>query len=189
MSQQLSSSPAATDAVVLAERASALRRCLRGLPDEMLGALAAGLEKHGDDLVPGRLYASPGGGGCAVGVMLRELEPARYDRGRARFWLRDRWRRGARSYRGRHARHPRLWHLEWIFDDAVGDLRRGDDPPPPRVAARVAGAWVLAEARAEIQWRSLQRAGPPSESRSAPRLRPPSARTVAPLSTLGGGVR
>src|SRR3954453_5773346 len=106
----------------VAERTPTLRRTLRGLPDTMLAALVRALEKHLHELVPGRLFRDPGGGGCAVGLMLRELDPERYEsRSALGFWMRDRWRRRAHSY-PELARNPRLRHLEWIFDRSVEEL-------------------------------------------------------------------
>jgi hypothetical protein len=133
------------------ERAQVLRRTLRPLPQPMLAALARGLDKHRDELVAGRLFNSPHGGGCPVGVMLRELDPARCRSG-LRFWLRDRWRGGSRSYRGGAlAKNPRLKHLEWIFDGLVVDLReRGLDGGE---AARAAGRLVRQEVERELEWR------------------------------------
>ena len=138
------------DEQALAEqRRQVLRRTLRGLPDPMLAALRRGLEAHADELVAGRLYKSRGGGGCAVGVMLRELDPELGTRGLLRFWLRERWRRGSFSYRGPVGRNPRLKHLEWIFDSLAKEL-----------GPAAAGRYVRAEAEREMQWRAL--AGAPS---------------------------
>lgn len=141
----------------LAERQPVLRRSLRALPDCMLEAMCTGLASHGDDLVPGRLFRSRTGGGCAVGVMLRELEPETYETGPLRFWLRDRWRRGAGSYRPLR-RNPRLRHLQWTFDAAVKDLRAARANLTKREAATVVGVWFGAEAEGELSWRSLQAA-------------------------------
>lgn len=165
---------------VLAERGPVLRRALRGLPEPMLEALVTGLSKHGDDLVAGRLYSGRGGG-CAVGVMLRELDPERYERGRLRFWLRDRWRRGVRSYAGPIHRTPRLWHLEWTFDAAATELRREGTARSRREAAVAVGAWVRDEAEAELRWRSLTRRGQVGENASGRSLSGPLALGV------GGG--
>ena len=108
----------------ISDRQQVLRRTIRALPQPMLDALLRGLDRHGDQLVGGRLFKSRTEGGCAVGVMLLELDPELRSRGRLRFWLRDRWRRGTYSYRGALSRNPRLKHLEWIFDSLVEDLRR-----------------------------------------------------------------
>jgi hypothetical protein len=134
---------------LLVERRQMLRRTLRGLSTRQLEALAAGLERHGHELVAGRLFKSAGGGGCAVGVMLRELE-AVPNRGTARFWLRDRWRRSATSYPAVR-REPRLRHLEWGFDAVVRRLRRAGATRDGAVDA--AGQWLLQLARDELVWR------------------------------------
>lgn len=140
----------------VAERTPTLRRTLRGLPDAMLTALIRALEKHRHDLVPGRLFRDRGGGGCAVGLMLRELDPERYESGSTlRFWLRDRWRRRAHSY-PELARNPRLRHLEWIFDRSVKELAPG--ARRRRSAAAAVGAWILREARLELGWRRARTA-------------------------------
>jgi hypothetical protein len=134
---------------LLVERRQMLRRTLRGLSTPQLEALAAGLERQGDELVAGRLFKSAGGGGCAVGVMLRELE-AVPKTGTARFWLRDRWRRSATSYPAiRH--EPRLRHLEWGFDAVV--QRLGMVGVTRADAVTAAGRWLLDLARQELAWR------------------------------------
>lgn len=116
-------------------------------------ALAAGLERNRGQLVSGRLFKSSGGGGCAVGVMLLELEAVPVRSG-ARFWLRDRWRRSMTSYRAVRSQ-PRLRHLEWSFDDAVERLRAaGADRA---VAVGAVGAWLEGFAHSELAWRDLQR--------------------------------
>lgn len=148
--------PASRIAEMLSELSPALRRTVGALPDPMLAGLARGLDANYDRLVPGRLFRARSGGGCAVGVMLQELDPDAHRRGPVRFWLRDRWRRGSQSYGGELARNPRLRHLEGIFDGAVKRLR-GLELPKAR-ATRVAGAWIRAEVEAELQWRGLERA-------------------------------
>jgi hypothetical protein len=138
---------------MLVERRQMLRRTLRGLSDDQLQALAAGLERHGDELVAGRLFKSTVRGGCAVGVMLRELD-AVPSGGTARFWLRDRWRRSVTSY-GDIGRQPRLRHLEWGFDAAVELLRGAGVRRRDAVAA--AGRWLRELARYELTWRAQTR--------------------------------
>jgi hypothetical protein len=137
----------------LSEREQMLRRTLRGLSGAQLAALASGLERHGEQLVAGRLFKSVTGGGCAVGVMLRELE-AVPSRGAARFWLRDRWRRSVRSYTSIRGQ-PRLRHLEWGFDAAVTRLRAAGVGRTESVA--VAGRWLHELARQELAWRGVTR--------------------------------
>ena len=151
---------------LLAERDGVLRRSLHALPEPFLAAMARGLESHRDELVPGRLFSSPEGGGCAVGVMLRELEPETYAGGRVRFWLRDRWRRGSRSYRDVLCRNPRLKHLEWVFDDAVELLRHATPGASRRDAAALAGDWVREAIEAELRWRRLKQAATADASRA-----------------------
>lgn len=138
---------------MLVERRQMLRRTLRGLSDLQLEALATGLERHEEQLVAGRLFKSTGGGGCAVGVMLRELD-AVPSRGAAAFWLRDRWRRSVTSY-GEMARQPRLRHLEWGFDAAV-ELLRGAGVKREEAVAAV-GRWLRQLAGYELAWRAQSR--------------------------------
>jgi hypothetical protein len=135
---------------LLVERRKMLRRTLRGLPDDQLGALVTGLDRHGDELVAGRLFKSTSGGGCAVGVMLREMD-AVPSPGRAAFWLRDRWRRSVTSY-GEVGRQPRLRHLEWGFDAAVSLLRGGGVSRAEAVTA--VGRWLRELAGHELAWRA-----------------------------------
>ena len=135
---------------LLVERRQMLRRTLRGLSDGQLEALSIGLARHGHELVAGRLFKSAGAGGCAVGVMLRELEAVPRS-GAARFWLRDRWRRSATSYPAIR-REPRLRHLEWGFDAVVERLRLAGAGRDDAVAA--AGQWLLELARQELAWRA-----------------------------------
>jgi hypothetical protein len=154
--QQVATARPASGWEAVAERTPTLRRTLRGLPDTMLSALIRALEKHREDLVPGRLFRDRGGGGCAVGLMLRELDPDRYESGSTlRFWLRDRWRRRAHSY-PELARNPRLRHLEWIFDRSVEELAPAG--ARRRSAAAAVGAWILREARLELGWRRARAA-------------------------------
>jgi hypothetical protein len=135
---------------LLVERRQMLRRTLRGLSGRQLEALATGLRRHRERLVAGRLFKSAGGGGCAVGVMLQELDAVPRRRA-ARFWLRDRWRRSATSYPAIRSQ-PRLRHLEWGFDAAVQRLLAAG--AGRREATAVAGAWVLELTTQELAWRS-----------------------------------
>src|ERR687896_2379440 len=80
-----------------------LRRTLRGLSTSELAALADGLRRHRGHLVAGRLFSPRRGSGCAVGVMLLELN-AVTGRG-MRFWTRHGWGRSAASY-GAGPTHP-----------------------------------------------------------------------------------
>jgi hypothetical protein len=135
---------------LLVERRQMLRRTLRGLSERQLEALASGLQQHRGRLVAGRLFKSAGGGGCAVGVMLRELD-AVPTRTAVRFWLRDRWRRSVTSYPAIR-RQPRLRHLEWGFDAAVKRLREAGVDKREAVAA--AGSWLHELTTQELAWRA-----------------------------------
>jgi hypothetical protein len=141
----------------LVERAQVLRRTLRALPPAHLAALIHGLTRDGDRLVAGRLFGSPSGGGCAVGVMLRSLDDERFTGSGLRFLLAHRWRRTVRSYHGELGASPRLRHLEWVFDAAV-DRVRELHPDARREATRVVGRWLLQEAWCEHDWRGLEAA-------------------------------
>jgi hypothetical protein len=135
---------------MLVERRQMLRRTLRGLSAPQLEALASGLERYRGRLLAGRLFKSGGGGGCAVGVMLRELDAVPARRG-ARFWLRDRWRRSVISYPAIR-RQPRLRHLEWGFDAAAQRLRAAGVARSAAVA--VAGEWLRELTKQEQAWRA-----------------------------------
>jgi hypothetical protein len=148
---------------LLVERRQMLRRTLRGLSGRQLEALSSGLERHWDELVAGRLFKSASGGGCAVGVMLLELD-AVPRRGAARFWLRDRWRRSATSYPAIR-REPRLRHLEWGFDAAVGRLRSAGVSRTEAVIA--VGQWLRQLAAHELIWRAQTRPSPAADRRPA----------------------
>jgi hypothetical protein len=134
---------------LLVERRQMLRRTLRGLSGRQLEALATGLRRHRERLVAGRLFKSAGGGGCAVGVMLRELDAVPRRRA-ARFWLRDRWRRSVTSYPAIRS-EPRLRHLEWGFDAAVQRLLAAGFAR--REATAAAGVWLRELTKQELAWR------------------------------------
>jgi hypothetical protein len=157
ITQQLGRDP------MLVERRQMLRRTLRGLSDAQLEALVGGLDHHGHELVAGRLFKSTNGGGCAVGVMLRELE-AVPSRGAASFWLRDRWRRSVTSY-AEIGRQPRLRHLEWGFDAAVVLLRAAGVERTEAVTA--AGRWLRELAGNELAWRAQTRSPATASERVA----------------------
>jgi hypothetical protein len=148
-----------TDAI-LADWERVLRRTLRGLSTTELTALGAGLERHRGRLVAGRLFSPRQGGGCAVGVMLLELDAL--PQGRLAFWARHAWRSSATSY-GAARSHPRLRHLEWTFDSTVDRLR---DPMgwSRREAVDAVGSWFELETERELAWRGLAAmpAGPAS---------------------------
>lgn len=153
---------------LLGDRVSVFARSIRALSDAMVEALAAGLERHSADLVVGRLFKSRKRGGCVVGVMLRELDPARYESGPLRFWLLDRWRHSAASYGGLLRRNPRLRHIQWTFDAAVAELRsRRPDLCTAQACAAVGRSFRRAVAH-ELAWRSVRSAAQatPAQNRS-----------------------
>jgi hypothetical protein len=141
---------------VLAERRDVLRRTLRALPNELLAALIRGLEANEDNLVHGRLFTTRGGGGCAVGVMLRELRPDRFSPQRLRPWSIVTWRRTSASLGGEIGRNPRLRHLEWTFDGAVNHIERLCGISPT-AAASLVGRWFRVDAQLELLRRGTDR--------------------------------
>jgi hypothetical protein len=155
----------------LEERRAVIRRTLRALPDKLLAALSRGLERSSDELVAGRLFRAPSGGGCPVGVMLRELDPEAYRGGPLVFWLRHGWRRRAAWYGDALGRNPRLRHLEWSFDEAVKRTRELQPERSRRDAASAVGEWIRVEVERERGWRLLQDAALlPSRSSPPPSL-------------------
>jgi len=173
--QRAEADPAITPAIlrrdpVLAERRDVLRRTLRALPEEMVAALARGLEANAGRLVAGRLFTQRGGGGCAVGVMLRELRPERFSRRRLRPWSITAWRRTISSLGGELGRNPRLRHLEWTFDRAVERVERLCPNLSPTQAASLVGSWFTAEARSELLRRRIE--GPIARTSRGPVVRP-----------------
>lgn len=161
---------------LVSERTAVFRRSLRGLPDDMVAALASGLDKHRGQLVSGRLYKSRKAGGCIVGVMLREWDPARYEHGPLRFWMIDRWRRRARSYGGPLRRNPRLRHIEWTFDGAVAELLAARPGLRRAEACAAVGETFHRAVRDELAWRSARAAAEHGPSASP-----------QPLARVGGG--
>jgi hypothetical protein len=138
---------------VVGEWGSVLHRTIAGLPDFLLQALIRGIERHSDDLVAGRLYAVRGGG-CAAGVMLRELNDPTCRRGLG-FFLKHGWRRTSRSYKALHKSHPRVRHLEFVFDGAVTLLRETDPSLTDQEACSRVGCWMRWAAEDELLARSL----------------------------------
>ena len=130
------------------------------LPTPVIEAMARGLDANLDRLVSGRLFGSPNGGGCAVGVMLRELDPNSYRGGWLRFWLRDRWRQGLdatpKTRRLVNAL-PRLRHIELMFDTTF-DMARARRPElSDREITRAVGQWFSAEIQSELARRARER--------------------------------
>src|SRR5690349_8316551 len=138
--------------------ASGARRALGHLPDELLRAMARGLQTHADELAPGVLFRNQSSGGCAVGITLRELAPEAFDFGWLRFWFWQRWRRGVERDVAR--RFPRLKHLQRHFDEAVAELKEAGYPQP----AKAVGLWLAASAEAELRSRRSRM----SEAKSPP---------------------
>jgi hypothetical protein len=136
------------------ERGAVLHRALRDLPLALLEALVRGLRRHSDSLVTGRLYDERGAGGCAVGVMLRELSgkdcrPPLWRRRRSPETIYEEHPEMARVY-------PRLAHIELIFDKTCQALRDARPELSERESARKVGLWMAAEAQAEINLRHLE---------------------------------
>jgi hypothetical protein len=130
-----------------AERGAVLHRALRELPVGLLKPLLAGIRRHADSLVPGSLQR--GNGGCAVAMMLRELEadvPRRRRRRSMTIW--DERPKLAR-------RHPRLGHIEVIFDRTCLALLERHHFSEAE-AGRIVGLWMAAETQAEIVLRHVE---------------------------------
>jgi hypothetical protein len=140
---------------VLRAREPVLAKTLSHLPDELLSALAHGLERHAGRLEAGRLYADHDGGGCAVGVMLRELSPADYRHGRVHFWIRRHRRRSVLNEEVDFERSlvTRLSHVEMCFDGTALACR--DDAPEADLgaAANATGRWMAERCREELRTR------------------------------------
>jgi hypothetical protein len=144
---------------VLADWHRVLRRTLRGLSTTELAALAAGLSRHRGNLVAGRLFSPRRGTGCAVGVMLLELNTV--PRRGLTFWTRHGWRRSSASY-GAARTHPRLRHLEWAFDYSVQRARETTGRATREVIDAV-GCWFELETERELAWRRLAEEMQPHE--------------------------
>ena len=141
------------------ERGAVLHRALRTLPLALLDPLLRGLRRHADALVPGHL--ATGDGGCAVGMMLRELDPPR----------RSRYRQTS-IYDSRPelaAAYPRLHHIEIVFDVTCRRLREESVMDPDEIP-RAVGLWMAAETQSEINMRHLEdgEVEPPLPPRSVP---------------------
>lgn len=154
------------------ERGPILHRALRDLPLGLLEAMLRGLRRHADALAPGGLYTDDGSGGCAVGMMLREIaeEPSE-DRRRRSLWPRSlRFQSPTvREERPDLARaNPRLWHLELAFDVTCTEMAKRLRSPAHEVARSV-GLWMAAETQAEISLRRMEvAAGGETSGRALP---------------------
>lgn len=140
-----------------------LHRALRDLPVPLLEPMLTGLRRHADSLTAGSLY-SDDGGGCAVGMMLREIadRPATAEEA-TRSPLGRLWPRRLRfqSPTIREERpdlvkaNPRLHHLELIFDVTCDRMVAALGLSPGQ-AARSVGLWMAAETQAEINLRHVE---------------------------------
>ncbi len=137
-------------------REPVLDQALSHLPDELLSALALGLERHAGRLIAGRLYDGYDGGGCAVGVMLRELSPADYRRGRLHFLVRRHRHRSVLTERTRFepALVTRLSHLEMCFDRTTVSLSEHTGDPDLPGAANATGRWMAERCRRRLRARN-----------------------------------
>jgi hypothetical protein len=139
------------------ERGVVLHRALRHLPTGLLEPLLFALRRNADRLVPNRLYEQGGDGGCAIGMMLRELQAGEGQAvaaGRLRRWL------PKRSVVDQHPElaraHPRLAHIEIVFDNSCAALSSRLPALTERDAARRVGLWMAAEVQAEVNLRHLE---------------------------------
>jgi len=146
----------ALPAEVIGFREHVVSKALSHLSDEILSALALGLERHAGRLVAGRLYDEYEGGGCAVGVMLRELSPAAYTRGRVHFWACH--RRHHSVLAARTQLEPsvltRLSHIEMCFDSTAMAMRERAPEVDARAAANATGRWVAELCREQLRARA-----------------------------------
>jgi hypothetical protein len=141
---------------IVRAREPVLEKVLSHLPDEVLSALAHGLERHAGQLEAGRLYADYDGGGCAVGVMLRELSPSSYQQGRIQFWLRRRRHASVLTERVDFDRGvvTRLSHVETCFDLTAAALVESAPETGTRVAANATGRWMAEGCRQQLRARN-----------------------------------
>lgn len=131
---------------------------------------------HSDSLMPGHLVTYDGGG-CAVGLMLREIaqSPEWQAEGhvppvprRRSFWrdasIYDTWPEIAASY-------PRLHHIEIVFDVTCSELLARSQLAAVDVP-RTVGLWMAAETQSEINMRHVEDSvggqEPPLPARSVP---------------------
>ena len=139
-----------------------LHRALRNLPVELLEPLLDGLRRYADSLVPGSLDNRKGGG-CAIGMMLREIseDPRLGDLCDPPPARRSRFQRGPSVYHRWPAlakAQPRLLHLESLFDSTCAALHTRSDIPADEIP-RVVGLWMAAETESEINMRHLETVG------------------------------
>lgn len=134
-------------------------KVLSHLPDELVSALAHGLERHAGRLTVGRLYQDHDGGGCAVGVMLRELTPSAYSEGRLRFLVRRRLHRSVLTEQVELERSvvTRLSHVEMCFDQTAKAMCEYMPETDLSAAADATGRWMAELCREQL--RARNRAG------------------------------
>jgi hypothetical protein len=143
-------------APVARHREHVLDMVLGHLPDELLSALALGLERHAGRLIAGQLYDAHDGGGCAVGVMLRELSPSAYRTGRVRFRVRRHRHRSVLTERTDfdHSLLTRLSHIEMCFDRTAVSLSEHTGAPDLPAAANATGRWMAEACRRRLRTRN-----------------------------------
>jgi len=155
-------SPVPLPADLARERSVLLHRALRELPVLLLEPMLTGLRRHSDALTAGSLY-SDDGGGCAVGMMLREISKRPGSAREVRRPLERLWPKRLRfqSPTIREERpdlakaNPRLHHLELIFDVTCERMVAALGLSPAQ-AARSVGLWMAAETQAEINLRHVE---------------------------------
>jgi hypothetical protein len=136
---------------VAAERKQVLDRTVRHLPDAALDAMRRGLDRHDGRLLPGKLFSAEGG--CAVGVMLRELFPCyQVERG-----LIGRLRPRKDSIVDEHPQLaqslPRLAHMEIWFDATIQICRNRDPSRTVADWAQAVGRWLAGCLYVELERR------------------------------------
>ena len=140
---------------VAVERKQVLDRALQHLPNEVLDAMRRGLDRHDGRLRPGKLFSAEGG--CAVGVMLREL----YPRYRAERGLIGRLRPPKQSIVDEHPQLaqslPRLVHVEIWFDFTVQACRERDPSRTVAEWAQAVGRWCAGCLYVELERREMAR--------------------------------
>lgn len=167
------------------ERGAVLHRALRTLPVALLEPLLRGLRRHADSLVPGHLVT--GDGGCAVGMMLRELaQDPSWQQAEApppprRRWT-PMWRQPSiyESWPQLAASYPRLHHVEIVFDVTCKRLRAQATMAQAEVP-RAVGLWMAAETQSEINMRHLEQTAESAAGSDAPPLPPRSVPLDAEL--------
>jgi hypothetical protein len=155
---------------VIVDRGVVVASALKKLPDHVLEAMVVGLESNIDRLRPGRLFSGDGGG-CVVGVTLKELYPARYDPGRVR-WLYQRRMKGIGWDREIANKHVRLRHVELAFDRCVEMTRGVRRDLAVETVVRAVGMWFSAEAQAELERRRRETEASPTSNAAIESARP-----------------